>query len=75
MARLLRNLSDLTVVTTGLYAALELSFAPDVTTIVVGGILRRQSSSVVDLLAGGAAPSCTSTWPSSVAAALPSNTA
>ena len=50
MARLLRNLSDLTVVTTGLYAALELSFAPDVTTIVVGGILRRQSSSVVDLL-------------------------
>lgn len=50
MARLLRHLRDLTVVTTGLYAALELSFAPDVTTIVVGGILRRRSGSVVDLL-------------------------
>ncbi len=50
MTRLLRNLSGLTVVTTGLYAALELSFALDVTTIVVGGILRRQSSNVVDLL-------------------------
>jgi DeoR/GlpR family transcriptional regulator of sugar metabolism len=42
--------SNLTVITTGLYAALELSFAPDVTTIVVGGILRRRTSSLVDAL-------------------------
>jgi DeoR/GlpR family transcriptional regulator of sugar metabolism len=40
----------LTVITNGLYAALELSFAPEITTIVVGGILRKQSSSLVDLL-------------------------
>lgn len=50
MTRLLRDMSNLTVVTTGLYAALELSFAPDVTTIVVGGILRRRTSSLVDTL-------------------------
>jgi DeoR/GlpR family transcriptional regulator of sugar metabolism len=50
MTRLLRNIQGLTVITNGLYAALELSFAPEVTTIVVGGILRRQSSSLVDLL-------------------------
>ena len=50
MARLLRDVQDLTVITTGLYAALELSFAPDVTTIVVGGILRRRGSSLVDTL-------------------------
>ena len=50
MARLLRNVQNLTVITTGLYAALELSFAPDVTTIVVGGILRRRTSSLVDAL-------------------------
>jgi DeoR/GlpR family transcriptional regulator of sugar metabolism len=37
-------------VTNGLYTALELSFAPEITTIVVGGILRKQSSSLVDLL-------------------------
>jgi DeoR/GlpR family transcriptional regulator of sugar metabolism len=50
MTRLLRHVQGLTVVTNGLYAALELSFAPDITTIVVGGILRKQSSSLVDLL-------------------------
>jgi len=50
MTRLLRHVQDLTVVTNGLYAALELSFAPEITTIVVGGILRKQSSSLVDLL-------------------------
>jgi DeoR/GlpR family transcriptional regulator of sugar metabolism len=50
MTRLLRDMGNLTVVTTGLYAALELSFAPDVTTIVVGGILRRRTSSLVDTL-------------------------
>jgi DeoR/GlpR family transcriptional regulator of sugar metabolism len=50
MIRLLRDMQNLTVITTGLYAALELSFAPDVTTIVVGGILRRRTSSLVDTL-------------------------
>jgi DeoR/GlpR family transcriptional regulator of sugar metabolism len=50
MTRLLRDMRNLTVITTGLYAALELSFAPDVTTIVVGGILRRRTSSLVDTL-------------------------
>ncbi len=50
MARLLRQVQGLTVITNGLYAALELSFAPEITTIVVGGILRKQSSSLVDLL-------------------------
>ncbi|MBW7883256.1 MAG: DeoR/GlpR transcriptional regulator [Caldilineaceae bacterium] len=50
MTRLLRDMHNLTVITTGLYAALELSFAPDVTTIVVGGILRRRTSSLVDTL-------------------------
>ena len=50
MTRLLHDMHGLTVVTNGLYAALELSFAVDVTTIVVGGILRKQSSSLVDLL-------------------------
>lgn len=50
MTRLLRDQQNLTVVTNGLYAALELSFAPEVTTIVVGGILRRRTSSLVDVL-------------------------
>lgn len=50
MTRLLRPIQGLTVITNGLYAALELSFAPETTTIVVGGILRKQSSSLVDLL-------------------------
>ena len=38
MTRLLRDMRGLTVVTNELYAALELSFAVDVTTIVVGDI-------------------------------------
>jgi DeoR/GlpR family transcriptional regulator of sugar metabolism len=50
MTRLLRDQQNLTVITNGLYAALELSFAPEVTTIVVGGILRRRTSSLVDVL-------------------------
>ena len=50
MTRLLRHVQGLTVITNGLYAALELSFAPEITTIVVGGILRKQSSSLVDML-------------------------
>ncbi|MEZ4581998.1 MAG: hypothetical protein R3A10_10235 [Caldilineaceae bacterium] len=47
---MLRDQQNLTVITNGLYAALELSFAPEVTTIVVGGILRRRTSSLVDML-------------------------
>lgn len=50
MTRLLRDQQNLTVITNGLYAALELSFAPEVTTIVIGGILRRRTSSLVDML-------------------------
>ena len=50
MTRLLRDQQNLTVITNGLYAALELSFAPAITTIVVGGILRRRTSSLVDVL-------------------------
>ena len=50
LTRLIRDMQGLTVITTGLYAALELSFAPDVTTVVVGGILRRRTSSLVDTL-------------------------
>jgi DeoR/GlpR family transcriptional regulator of sugar metabolism len=50
LTRLLRSLRDVTVITNGLYAALELSFAPEVTTIVSGGILRRRTSSLVDVL-------------------------
>ncbi|MCB0132195.1 MAG: DeoR/GlpR transcriptional regulator [Caldilineaceae bacterium] len=50
MTRLLRDQQNLTVITNGLYAALELSFAPEITTIVVGGILRRRTSSLVDML-------------------------
>jgi DeoR/GlpR family transcriptional regulator of sugar metabolism len=50
MTRLLRDQHNLTVTTNGLYAALELSFAPAITTIVVGGILRRRTSSLVDML-------------------------
>lgn len=50
MTRLLRDQHNLTVITNGLYAALELSFAPEVTTIVIGGILRRRTSSLVDVL-------------------------
>ncbi len=50
MTRLLRDQKNLTVLTNGLYAALELSFAPAIVTIVVGGILRRHTSSLVDML-------------------------
>ncbi|MEZ4715752.1 MAG: hypothetical protein R2851_06645 [Caldilineaceae bacterium] len=51
MTRMLRDQQNLTVITNGLYAALELSFAPEVTTIVVGGILRRRTAfNLVDML-------------------------
>jgi DeoR/GlpR family transcriptional regulator of sugar metabolism len=50
VARLLRDREELTVVTNGLYTALELNFSPGVTTIVVGGTMRRRSSSLVGSL-------------------------
>jgi DeoR/GlpR family transcriptional regulator of sugar metabolism len=49
VTRLIKDREDLTVVTNGLYTALELNFCRGITTIVVGGIMRRRSSS----LAGG----------------------
>jgi DeoR/GlpR family transcriptional regulator of sugar metabolism len=50
VARLLKDREDLVVVTNGLYTALELTFSPGVTTIVVGGTMRRRSSSLVGSL-------------------------
>lgn len=50
VARLLKDREDLTVVTNGLYTALELNFSLGVTTIVVGGTMRRRSSSLVGSL-------------------------
>src|SRR4051794_20633207 len=47
IARLLKQREDLTVVTNGLYTALELSFSPGITVVAVGGIVRRRSSSLV----------------------------
>ncbi len=47
VARLLKDREDLTVVTNGLYIALELNFSAGVTTIVVGGTMRHRSSSLV----------------------------
>ena len=47
VARLLSDRNDLTVVTNGLYTALELNFSAGITTIVVGGIMRHRSSSLV----------------------------
>ena len=49
VTRLIKDREELTVVTNGLYTALELNFCLGITTIVVGGIMRRRSSS----LAGG----------------------
>jgi len=47
VARLLKDREGLTVVTNGLYTALELNFSAGVTTIVVGGTMRHRSSSLV----------------------------
>jgi DeoR/GlpR family transcriptional regulator of sugar metabolism len=47
IARLIKNREDLTVVTNGLYTALELSFSVGITVVVIGGIVRRRSSSLV----------------------------
>jgi DeoR/GlpR family transcriptional regulator of sugar metabolism len=50
VARLIKDRQDLTVVTNGLYTALELNFSAGITTIVVGGTMRRRSSSLVGSL-------------------------
>jgi DeoR/GlpR family transcriptional regulator of sugar metabolism len=50
VTRLIKDREDLTVVTNGLYTALELNFCEGITTIVVGGIMRRRSSSLVGSL-------------------------
>ena len=47
VARLIKEREDLVVVTNGLYTALELNFSAGITTIVVGGTMRRRSSSLV----------------------------
>lgn len=50
VARLIKDREELTVVTNGLYTALELTFSPGVTTVVVGGTMRHRSSSLVGSL-------------------------
>lgn len=50
VARLLKDREELTVVTNGLYNALELNFSAGITTIVVGGTMRHRSSSLVGSL-------------------------
>jgi len=50
VARLIKDREDLVVVTNGLYSALELNFCEGITTIVVGGTMRRRSSSLVGSL-------------------------
>lgn len=52
VARLLKDREALTVVTNGLYTALELNFSAGITTIVVGGTMRHRSSSLVGSLSG-----------------------
>jgi DeoR/GlpR family transcriptional regulator of sugar metabolism len=47
VARLIKDREHLVVVTNGLYTALELNFSTGITTIVVGGTMRRRSSSLV----------------------------
>ena len=47
IARLIKDRQDLIVVTNGLYTALELVFCEGITTIVLGGTVRPQSSSLV----------------------------
>ncbi|GAB4127848.1 MAG: DeoR/GlpR family DNA-binding transcription regulator [Roseiflexaceae bacterium] len=47
IARLIKDRDDLLVITNGLYTALELTFSQGITTIVVGGRMRRRSSSLV----------------------------
>jgi DeoR/GlpR family transcriptional regulator of sugar metabolism len=50
VARLIHDRQDLVVVTNGLYTALELSFSEGITTLVIGGTVRRRSNSLVGSL-------------------------
>lgn len=50
VARLIKDRQNMIVVTNGLYTALELNFCEGITTIVVGGTMRRRSSSLVGSL-------------------------
>lgn len=50
VARLIKDREDVVVVTNGLYTALELNFCTGITTVVVGGTMRRRSSSLVGSL-------------------------
>jgi DeoR/GlpR family transcriptional regulator of sugar metabolism len=50
IARLIKDREDLVVVTNGIYTALELNFSEGITTIVIGGTMRRRSSSLVGSL-------------------------
>jgi len=52
LARLIKDREELTVVTNGLHTAQELTFAPGVSVLVVGGLVRRRSSSLVGGLNG-----------------------
>lgn len=47
IARLIQDREDLLVVTNGLYTALELSYSEGITTLVIGGTVRRRSNSLV----------------------------
>lgn len=47
IARLIKDREELIVVTNGLYTALELTFCSGIRVIVVGGMVRRRSSSLV----------------------------
>jgi DeoR/GlpR family transcriptional regulator of sugar metabolism len=47
IARLIKDRKQLTVVTNGLYNALELTFCPDITVLVAGGVMRSRSSSLI----------------------------
>src|SRR5215211_1190117 len=53
VARLIKDRRDLIVVTNGLYTALELNFSEGITTLVVGGHMRRRSSSLVGMTGYG----------------------
>ncbi len=47
VARLIKDREDLIVVTNGLFTALELNFSEGITVLVLGGTMRRRSSSLV----------------------------
>ncbi len=50
VARLIKDRTEVVVVTNGLYTALELNFCTGITTMVVGGTMQRRSSSLVGSL-------------------------